>query len=205
MTGTDQDLHQEAIELRFGQRVSAFHLDGVLGGHHQEGEFEFVGGVAAGDGALLHGFEQRGLRFGRGAIDFIGQHQVGEDRPVLEAEGFAAVFFSLYDHAAHNVGGHQVGCELNARILELKSPRQCAQKRSLAQAGNAFQKHVAAGEQTNQHTLNHVVLADDDFGDFTAHAVEAFDGKLQGSFGRHVVYVTGKARRVRTGLRPGMR
>ena len=80
-----QDLHQEAIELRFGQRIGAFHFDGILGGHDQEGRFEFVRGGAAGDGPLLHGFEQRGLCFGRGAIDFVGQHQVGEDRARLES------------------------------------------------------------------------------------------------------------------------
>ena len=85
-----QDLHQEAVELGFGQRIGAFHLDGILGGHHQEGTFELVRGSAAGDGALLHGFEQRGLRLGRGAVDFVGQHQVGENRAGLEAQQLGA-------------------------------------------------------------------------------------------------------------------
>ena len=81
-----QDLHQEAVELGFGQRIGAFHLDGILRGHHEERQFELMRGGAAGDGALLHGFEQRGLRLGRGAVDFIGQHQVGEDGARLEAQ-----------------------------------------------------------------------------------------------------------------------
>ena len=37
-----QDLHQEPVELRFGQRIGSFHLDGVLGRHHQERRFQFV-------------------------------------------------------------------------------------------------------------------------------------------------------------------
>ena len=32
----DEDLHHEAVELRLGQRVSAFRLDRVLRGHHEE-------------------------------------------------------------------------------------------------------------------------------------------------------------------------
>ena len=86
----------------------------------------------AGDGALLHGFEQRGLRLGGGAIDFVGQYQVGEDGAVLEAEGLAAVLFGLDHHAADDVGGHEVGCELNAGILELKSACQCAEEGGFA-------------------------------------------------------------------------
>ena len=112
----DQDLHQEAIELGFGQRVGAFHFDGVLGGHDEERRFEFVGGGAAGDGALLHGFEQRGLRFGRGAVDFVGEDEVGEDGAGLEAEHFVASVVGFHDHAADDVGGHEVGSELDARI-----------------------------------------------------------------------------------------
>ena len=46
----------------------------------------------AGDGdlALLHHFQQRALHLGRGAVDFVGQHQIGEDRPQHGGE-FAAL------------------------------------------------------------------------------------------------------------------
>ena len=112
-----QNLHQEAVELGFGQRIGAFHLDRVLGGHHQKRAVELMGRRAAGDGPLLHRFEQRRLRLGRGAVDLVGQHQVGEDRARLETQAFAAALVGLHDHAADDVGGHQVGRELDARIL----------------------------------------------------------------------------------------
>ena len=35
-----QDLHQEPVELRFGQRIGAFHLDGILRRHHQKRRFQ---------------------------------------------------------------------------------------------------------------------------------------------------------------------
>ena len=59
----DQDLHEEPVELGFGKRIGSFHFDRVLRGHHEEGKLELVRGGAAGHGALLHRFEQRGLRF----------------------------------------------------------------------------------------------------------------------------------------------
>ena len=43
----DVDLHQEAVELRFGQRIGAFLLDRVLGREHVEGPRHVV--AVAGD------------------------------------------------------------------------------------------------------------------------------------------------------------
>ena len=54
---------------------------GILRGQHQERFLELEGLVADGDLLFLHGFEQRALHLGRRAIDFVGQNQVGEDRP----------------------------------------------------------------------------------------------------------------------------
>ena len=184
-----QDLHQEAVELRFRQRIGAFHLDGVLSGHHQEWTVELVSGGAAGDGALLHGFEQRRLRLGSGAIDFVGQHQVGENGSLLEAQSLASMLFGFDDHAAHDVGGHEIGRELDAGILQREGAREGSKQRGLAQAGNAFQEHVSPGKQTDQHAFHHIVLTDDDFGDFLAHDCEPVHREFEGRFGCHVVIV----------------
>ena len=43
----DVDLHQEAVELGFGQRIGAFLLERVLGGQHVEGRGQIV--ARAGD------------------------------------------------------------------------------------------------------------------------------------------------------------
>ena len=73
------------------------------------------------------------------------------------------------DHAADDIGGHEIGRELNARILQLQGARERAQQSGFAQARYAFQQHVAAGKQADQDAFHHVVLADDDLGDLTAH------------------------------------
>ncbi len=75
-----EDVEHEAVLLRFGQRIGAFLLDGVLRGQHEERVGQLVPGAADGDLAFLHGFEQGGLRLGRRAVDLVGQDDVGEQR-----------------------------------------------------------------------------------------------------------------------------
>ena len=73
------NLHQEAIELRFGQRISAFEVDWVLRGEDGEPSGQRPAGAVAGDLALFHALEQRGLGARRHAVDFVHEKQVGED------------------------------------------------------------------------------------------------------------------------------
>ena len=82
----DDDFEEEAVELRFGQRIGAFLVNRVLRGQDEERFDEFADFAAGGDLFFLHGFEHGGLRLGRGAIDFVGENQVREDRAALELE-----------------------------------------------------------------------------------------------------------------------
>jgi len=82
------------------------------------------------------------------------------------------------DHAADDIGGHQVRRELYAGVLQLQRARQGAEERGFAQARHAFQQDVPGGKQTDEHALHDVVLADDDFGDFGSNASQTFDGHL---------------------------
>ena len=88
-------------------------------------------------------------------------------------------------HAAHDVGGHQVGSELYARILQMQHASQRAQQRGLAQSRDAFQQNVSAREQTNQDAIHHILLADDDLGDFLSDLIQLRGGKLEGGIGGH--------------------
>ena len=95
----------------------------------------------------------------------------------------------LDDHAAHDIGGHQVGRELDARILQLQGARQRAQQGGFAEARHAFQQHVAGSQQADQDAFDHVVLADNDFGDFGANVGQTFDGQLERRFSSHSIIV----------------
>ena len=76
----DQDVEHEPVELGLGQRIGAFLLDRVLRGQDEERVGQPVPLAADGDLPLLHRLEQRGLGLGRGAVDLVGQDDVGEDR-----------------------------------------------------------------------------------------------------------------------------
>ena len=48
----------------------------------------------------------------------------------------------------------------------------------LPRPGHAFEQHVAAGEQADEHAVDHVRLADDDLADFLANAVQTIGRDL---------------------------
>ena len=83
-SGSRHRAHQEPVELRSGKRVRALVLDRVLGRDHEER----TGAERArhGDLALLHRLEQRRLGLRRGAVDLVGQQQIGEHRSRPEHE-----------------------------------------------------------------------------------------------------------------------
>ena len=58
----------------------------------------------------------------------------------------------------------------------------------LPEPGHAFQQHVPAREQANQHAFDHVVLAYDDFCDFPADGVQPVNGILESRFGSHIFH-----------------
>ena len=112
-------MHEEAVHLRLGQRVGALLLDGVLGRHDHEERRQLVGRARHGDLPLLHGLEQRRLDLGRRAVDLVGQHDVGEDRPRLEDEAFGRLLAEVHLRAG-DVGRQQVGGELDPAEVRLQ-------------------------------------------------------------------------------------
>ena len=132
---TDLHVHQETVELRFRQWVGAFLLDGVLRGHDQKQRRQVVGAAAHRHLALGHGFEQRRLHLGRGTVDLVGQHQVVEDRPLLEHE---AAGFRAVDLGAGDVRREQIGGELDAMELAFYAFGQFLDRLGLGQTRGAF-------------------------------------------------------------------
>ena len=159
----DDDVEHEAVELRFGQRIGAFELDRVLRREHVERLIERVRAPLHGDAMLLHRFEQRRLRLRRRAVDFVGEHDVREDRARREHHlppPGRRIFVD--DVGARDVGRHQVGRELDAVELEVEHARHRMDEQRLGQSGHADDEAVAADEQRQQHLLDDVVLPDDE-------------------------------------------
>ena len=86
-------------------------LDGVLRGEHQEYILQRVGRAGDGHLALLHRLQQRALHLRGGTIHLVGEHEIGEDRPLVDAKlGGARVVYL----GADQVRGQQVRSELEA-------------------------------------------------------------------------------------------
>ncbi len=164
----DDELEKETVQLRFGQRISAFLVNGILRGQDEERFDQLADFAAGGDAFFLHRFEHGGLGLGRGAVDFVGENRVRENRAALELE-FAPAGGGFHDDVgAEDVGGHQVGRELDAVEGKVQHFAQRAHQQRLAEAGHAFEQHVAAGEHGDERAFDDGVVADDDLADFSA-------------------------------------
>ena len=122
---------------------------------------------------LLHGLEQGGLRLGRRAVDLVGQEDVGEDRPLDEAELAPAgsgssrtVVPVMSDGIRSGVNWMRLKPTSRIWLIELTMQR-------LGQAGHADEQAVAAGEDGRQDLLDDLALADDDAAQLLEHLASA--------------------------------
>ena len=166
------DLHQEAVELRLGEGIGALLLDRVLRREHMEGLRQIVALAGDGDEMLLHRLQQRRLRARAGAVDLVGHQELREDRSADEAEAALVVGALVEDLRAEDVGGHQVGRELDAVGGQPEHRAHRVDELGLGEAGHADEKPVAAGEHRRQRPLHHRLLAEDHFGDGGARGGE---------------------------------
>ena len=101
---------------------------------------------------------KRALHLRGGAVDLVGQQQVREDRPLVDAELVGPL---VEDLRADDVGRKQVDGELDAGEMEVDRLGEDRDQQGLGQPGHALKQQVAAGEQGDQQPLDDHVLADD--------------------------------------------
>ena len=160
----------EAVELCLGQWVGALLLDRVLRGQHEERRLQPGGLAHHRHLLLLHRLEHGGLRLGRGTVDLVGEHDVGEHRTGHEVKLAAAVAPLLQDVGASDVHRHQIGRELDAAELERHRLGQPAHQERLGEAGHAHQERMAAGEEADRQPFDRLPLANDDLSEFLLQA-----------------------------------
>ena len=111
-----------------------------------------------GDLTLLHHLKQRTLNFGRRAVDFVCQQQVGEYRAQRGAE-IAGLL--VIDACAHQIGRNEVRRELDALELALHRACQGLDRQRLRQSGHPFDQQMALGQHGHHHALKKAVLTYD--------------------------------------------
>ena len=129
---------------------------GVLRGDHHERLRQRVRLPVDADLALVHGFEQRRLRFRRGAVDLVGQQKIAEDGSGLELEGFRV---GVIDGDAEDVAGQHIAGELQPVEAARNRARQRLRQRGLADAGHIFDEQMAARQQADHGEPHHFRFA----------------------------------------------
>ena len=119
---------------------------------------------------LLHRFQQRGLRLGRRAVDFVGQNHVARTAALRESgtRGCPSLRFSSMISVPVMSAGIRSGVNWMRLNDRFERAAERADHQRLGQARHAFQQAMAAAEQRDQQLLDHLVLADDDLGQLLA-------------------------------------
>ena len=167
----------ETVKLGLGQFEGAGLFDGILRRDHEERRRQAHRLTAEGDFALLHRLEHRALHLRRGAIDFIGEEQVREDRAAVDAEVAGLL---VDDFGADDVGRQHVDRELNATEIQVDGLGDRVHEERLRQAGHTLQEQVTAGEERDHDALDDDVLADDDLADARTDVGDELVGGLHG-------------------------
>ncbi len=97
----------------------------------------------------------------------------------MKLEGAAAVDALLQDLGAKDIGGHQVGRELDAAGIEAEHDAQRLDELGLGEAGHADEQAVAAGQQSDEHFLDDGGLAEDHRADRRAGGGDAVERDLR--------------------------
>ena len=107
-----------------------------------------------------------------------------EDRALAGTRTFSSLVISDDHVRADDVRRHQVRRELNAGELQVHRFGKGAHEHGLAEAGHAFEQHVAAGEERDEHAFDDVLLADHHPPHFAMDPSENGFEMLDGSFER---------------------
>ncbi len=142
--------------LAFGQRIRPLELDGILRGDHHERPGQPMRLTVGRHLPLTHRLQQGALRARRGAVDLVGQHHVGENRPRTEDE---LMRLAVVEAVAGDVGRQQVGRKLDAVENAGQAAGDRLADQGLAHAGNVLQQDVLARQEGHNHQPHGVGLA----------------------------------------------
>jgi hypothetical protein len=182
----NEKLEQEAVRLRFRQRVGALLLDRILRRHDQKGRGQDVGLAAERHLPLLHGLEEGTLHLRRCTVDLVGENEVGKDRTEVHGELGA---LRLEDHGADDVARQQIGGELNPFELQADRRAQAPHEQGLREARKPLEQDMSVSEQRNQHALDHRILADDRFAHLGTNPLGPVLAAIQHDRAAHLIEV----------------
>ena len=103
-----------------------------------------------------------------GAVDLIGEHNLGDDR---SGAIFKLAVLLVKDADAGNVRGQQIRRKLDALKAAADRAGERLGQGGLANAGDIFEQDMPFTKERNQQQFDHFLFAHDDAGDIFAHAL----------------------------------
>ena len=154
----DLNFYDEPVQLSFRKRERALIFDWVLGPDddkwfRQDGGFSFKG-----DLTLLHGFEQSGLGFRRGAVDLIREDDIGKDGSSPKDE---IAFRAVVNIPPSDVCGEQIWGKLDSLEVKTEGGCQAFCDQGFSQARKIFNQDMPAGEDGCQNDFQGFAFSDD--------------------------------------------
>ncbi len=95
-------------------------------------------------------------------------------------EGPRAVRLRAQDFGAEDIGGHQVGCELDALFGKAENGAERFHQLGLGKAGQTDQQAVASRQDGDERALHHFLLPEDHLRYRFAHPRDVSHGLLGG-------------------------
>ncbi len=151
----DENLEHETVNLGLRKRIGSLLLHRVLGSHHKERLGKGIGIFTESHLMLLHCLEQGRLHFGRGAVDFVGKHEVGENRAFVNFELF--VFLTI-DKGTCNICRKQVRSELDAGEIRVHRLGKSADCQCFGKTGHTFEENMSSTQKGNLQILHKLFL-----------------------------------------------
>ncbi len=114
---------------------------------------------------FLHRLQQRRLGARAGAVDLVGHQKLAKHRTGHKAE-IARAVLGLFEHlGAEDIGGHQIGGELDARAVQPHHRAERFDKPRFAQTGKADQKRMTTAQKRRKRQVDNPLLPDEPRGD----------------------------------------
>ena len=164
-----RNAHEEAIQLRLGQRIGTRRFHRVLGGEHHEGRRRRIGLPVDGHLVFLHDFEQGGLGFGACPVDFVRQHDLVHNAAEVQ---LLLAGFHIEHGKAGNIRRKHVRGKLNTLKGTAERGSQRSGQRCLAEPGHVFDQHVAGANERDEQMVDDRILAHDNLFDIVADVVQ---------------------------------
>lgn len=114
-----------------------------------------------GDLAFFHRFQKGGLRFAGGAVDFVGQKQIGVRRRARTIEKLSAG--RVVHGEADDVRRQHIRRELHAAAGQIDGAAERDGQRGFAHAGHIVQQNVSPCQKRAEHMFDDRALAANGF------------------------------------------